>query len=61
LSQTVKDVVERGVPELLDAFRAMAGNVDADLAHHSDGFGPYGSRRRACAFHRESLASIVPE
>lgn len=29
-------VIERGVVKIVDRFAPMAGNIDADFAHHSD-------------------------
>ena len=56
-----EDEVECLVPKFVNAFRAMAGNVDADLAHHSDGFGPYEVGVVPALSTVESLASVVPE
>jgi hypothetical protein len=54
-------VVEPLACEVIHVLRAMAGNVDPDLAHYRDGFGANLARPRAGALHFEAVAGVVTQ
>jgi hypothetical protein len=53
--------IEWLVPEFVHVFRTLAGDVDPDLMHDSDGFGEHGGRLGARAFDVEFVAGVMPQ
>src|SRR5579862_4637327 len=55
------DVIEVLPGELVDGFRAMPGNVNAELVHDSDRFRPHHAGPGARTLHFEAVPRVVPE
>ena len=55
------DHIEMLAVELIDVLRAMAADVDAQLAHGGDSFWPHDARLGAGAFHLVGFAGIMAQ
>jgi hypothetical protein len=56
-----EDDIELLVREFIDMLGTVPRNVDAEFAHHSDGFGPHTAGSDASAENVEVVASIVAQ
>lgn len=56
-----QDVIERLAGEFIHALGAMARNVDAQLAHDCDRFGPNVARLGPCAEYLEAVARVMAQ
>jgi hypothetical protein len=54
-------VIELVAGEFVDALGALARNIDAQLVHRGDGFGPDIVRLRTCAFYLEAVSGVVTQ
>ena len=54
-------VIERLAFELIEVLRAVTGNINTQLFHHSDRFGPHAPWSCAGALHFETLSCRMPE
>src|ERR1700690_2884972 len=53
--------IERLAGKLIYAFRAVAGNVDSELPHNGNRFGPYGSRPCPGTEYFEAVSCVVTQ